>query len=93
MFSISAVAVALAQLDGEALFQRARGDAGRIETLDRREHAFDLGEARAERLRHAGEIAYEVAGIVDHVDQIAADEASRRGLLRDRELLLQMIPK
>ncbi len=84
-------AVAFPQLDGEAFGEAARADAGRIEFLQFAEHGFDLGDGCAQLLGDGGEVAAQVAGLVHHVDQIAADHARDRRGDGERQLLGQMI--
>ena len=84
------VAVALAQLDGEALGQIARPDAGGIEGLDLREHPLHPRERRAQTLGGLGEVVAEIAGLVERIDQRAADQPVGRIGAGDVELLGQM---
>ena len=75
----------------EAFGEIARADAGRIEALQDGEHRLDLGERRAELLGDRRQVAGEIAGLVDQIDQILADHAARRIGDRERELLGEMI--
>src|SRR5262245_34705667 len=63
-------AIALPELDGEAFREIARTHARRIETLQDRQHGIDLGSRRAQLLGDEREIAVEVAGLVDEIDEI-----------------------
>ena len=84
-------AIALLELDGEAFRQIARTHAGGIETLQDRQHGVDLGSRRAQLLSDQREIAVEIAGLVDEIDEILPDHAPRRIDHRKRELLGEMI--
>ena len=83
--------VALLELDGEAFGEIARAHAGRIEALQDRQHGLDLGERRAELVGDQREIAGEIAGLVDQIDEILPDHAPRRIDHRQRELLGEMV--
>ena len=69
----------------------ARAHAGRVEALQDREHGIDFGQRRAELLGDLREIAGEVAGLVDQIDEILPDHAAGRIGDGERELLGQMI--
>ena len=84
-------AVAFLELDREAFGQLARAYAGGVEALQDGQHGLDIGERRAELLGDLREIAGEVAGLVDHIDEILPDHAPRRIGDRERELLGEMI--
>ena len=84
-------AVAFLELDGEAFGEIARAHAGRIEALQDREHGIDLGERRAELLGDRREIAAEIAGLVDQIDEVLPDHAAGRIGDRQRELLGEMV--
>ena len=62
----------------EAFGEIAGAHAGRIEALQDREHRLDLGQRRAELLADLREVAGEVAGLVDQIDEVLADHAPRR---------------
>ncbi len=83
-------AVALAQLDGQALRKIARANAGRIEGLQFAQHGFDFGLRRAELLRHFREIGTQIAALVYRIDQMLPDQAMHRIHDRERELPRQM---
>ena len=85
------VAVALLELDREAFGQVARADAGRIERLQDGQHRLDFGARRPEFFRDGIEIAAQVAGLVDHIDQVLADHAANRIGDRQRHLFGQMV--
>jgi hypothetical protein len=68
-------AVALLELEGEALGQRARGHAGGIERLKHAEHALDARPLDAEAFGDFREIAGEIARLVDEIDQVGGDKA------------------
>ena len=55
------------------------------------EHRLDLGRRRAELLGHRREIAGEIAGLVDHVDQVLPDHPPDRIDDRQRQLAGQMV--
>ena len=84
-------AVALLELDGEAFGEIARAHARRVEPLQDGEHRFDLGQRRAELLADLRQIAGEVAGLVDQIDEILPDHAPGRIGDRQRELLGEMV--
>ena len=71
-------AVALLELQGQALGEIARADARRIEALQDAEHRLDLVHSGAEFFRRGFKIAAEVAGLVDEIDEILADHPLRR---------------
>ena len=64
---------------------------GGSKRLQNRQHRFDVAARRAELLGDRVEIAGEVAGLVDHIDEIAADHALGRIGDRQRHLFGQMI--
>ena len=64
---------------------------GGSKRLQDREHGFDFGLRGAEPLGDRLEIAGEIAGLVDQVDQMAADHAPHRIRDRERKLLAQVI--
>ena len=84
-------AVLFPELDREAFAQIARAHAGRIEGLQDREHGLDFGLRRAEPLRDRIEIADEVTGLVDQIDEMPADHAPHRIRDRQRKLLAEVI--
>ena len=84
-------AVALLELDRQAFGEIARAHARRIEALHDVEHRLDFGRRRAELVGHRREIAGEVAGLVDHVDQVLPDHPPDRIDDRQRQLPGQMI--
>ena len=71
-------AVALAQLDGEAFGEVAGADAGRVEGLHQRQRALDQVDRRVEALGDVGEVGAQIAGLVDLVDEHAADQPHGR---------------
>ena len=81
------VAVVFLELDREALGEIARADAGRIEGLQDGEHGFDFGDAGAEPFRGRREIAGQIAGFVDQIDQVLPDHAPHRIGDGERQLL------
>ena len=84
-------AVALAELDREALGEVAGADAGRLEGLDQGERCLDDRERRAEPLGDLGEVGAEIAGLVDLVDERLADQADRRIGGREAELVGEVV--
>ena len=84
-------AVLLPELDREAFAQVSRAHAGRIEGLQDGEHRLDFGLRRAEPLRDRIEIAGEVTGLVDQIDEMAADHAPHRIRDRERKLFAEVI--
>jgi len=83
--------VELAELDRETFAQIARTDAGRIELLQHRQHGVDIILRRAKPIGGLAEIARQVAGLIDQVDQVLADHALGRRGEGDRKLLGEMI--
>ena len=75
----------------QAFGEAARADAGRVEGLQDREHRLDFRDRGAELLGDRREIAGQVAGLVDQIDEILADHAARRIGDRERELLGEMV--
>src|SRR6185437_805958 len=65
----------LAQLQSEALGEVAREDTGRIETLQPRQNRCEARRLAAENGRGGGEFVAEIAGVVDEVDEIGANQA------------------
>ena len=82
--------IELAELDGEAFGQIARAHAGRIEALQDREHGFRLGGRRAELVGDLRQIAGEIAGLVDQVDDVLPDHPADRIGDRKRKLFGEM---
>ena len=54
----------------------SRADTGRFERLHDGQHRLDFGERRTEPFDDRLDIAGEVAGLVDHVDHVLADDAA-----------------
>src|SRR3546814_19673019 len=67
------VAVALTELEGGALGERAGEDAGRLEALQHRQHCFNALQRAAELRGEFRQIAGEIAVVVELVDQADAD--------------------
>ena len=84
-------AVALLELNGETFRQIARAHAGRIEPLQDGQHAFHHGARRAQFLRDHRQVAAEVTGLIDKIDQILPDHALHRVGHRQRKLLGEMV--
>ena len=84
-------AVAFPELDGEAFGEIASTHARRIQTLQDRQHDFDLGHRRAELFADHRQIAAEITGLVDQVDEVLSDHAPRGIDHRERELPGEMI--
>jgi hypothetical protein len=70
-------AVALLELKREAFVEIARADPRRIETLQDRQHGFDLGLRGTQPLSDEREVAAEIAGLVDQIDEILPDHTAR----------------
>ena len=85
--------VAFLELNGEAFGQIARAHAERLERLQNRKHQFDVTPLRAKFFGNRVEIAGEIAGLVDHIDQVLADHAAGRIGDRQRQLLGKMVSK
>src|SRR3546814_13181020 len=71
------VAVALLQLQSEAFGERAGEDAGRLEILQQCQHRLDARQRAAELLRQRGEVAAQIAVVVELVDQARTDRPLR----------------
>ena len=67
-------AVALDQLQLQAFGEVAGEHARRLQRLQGREHALDARERRAELFGDLGELAAEIAGLVEAVDQRRGDQ-------------------
>ena len=86
------VAVLLFQLQSQALRQRAGEHAGRIERLQRGEDLLDHLQRRPELFGDGSEIgARQVARVIDHVDEVLADQALDRILQHERHLRAQVL--
>ena len=85
------VAVVFLELDRQAFGEIARANSRRIEGLENGQHGLDFGNAGAEFLRGGGEIAAQISGIVDEIDQVLTDHALHRIGDRQRELFAQPI--
>ena len=83
--------VALLELNGETFRQIARAHAGRIEPLQGGQHAFHHGARRAQFLRDHRQVAAEVTGLIDKIDQILPDHALHRVDHCQRKLLGEMV--
>ena len=83
-------AVALLELDREAFGEVARRDAGGLEGLHDGEHRLDLGERRAELFGNGREVAGQIPGLVDQIDQVLADHAADRIGDREQKLVGEM---
>ena len=64
---------------------------GRIELLQPGQHRLDLGRRAAEPQRDLVEVAGQIAGLVDQIDQMQADQALGAGRQIDLQLLDQML--
>ena len=84
-------AVALFELERQAFGQIARAYSGRIKALQDDEHGLDLLHAGAEPFRNAIQIAAEISGLVDEIDEILPDHAPRGIGDGERELLAQPV--
>ena len=84
-------AVALAQLDRQAFGEVAGAYAGRIEGLQDGQRGLDLRQRRTELVGHLRELAGEIAGLVDQIDEILPDQPAGRIDDRQHELLGQMV--
>jgi hypothetical protein len=65
--------------------------AGRIETLQDAEHGLDLADAGAELFRDRRQVAAQITGLVDQIDEVVADHAPYRIDDLERELFAQPI--
>src|SRR5262245_1772284 len=64
-------AIALLELDRQALGEVARADPGWVQCLKNAEHRFDPSHRCAELGGNIAELAHEIAGLVDEIDQIS----------------------
>ena len=71
---LGVVAVLVLELQGQAFGQVAREHARRIEALQGRQHLVDQAGRSAELGGEIVEVAAQVAGLVDHVDEVGADQ-------------------
>ena len=85
------VAVAFLELDRQAFGEIARANAGRIEGLQNVEDGLDLRDAGAELFRRGGEVARQITGLVDQIDQVLTDHALHRIGDGERELFAQPV--
>ena len=85
--------VALGELKRETLFEAARADAGRLESLQHAEHRHHVLDIGTEPDGDIFDIGYHIAGLVHLIDQIGADHAIARRLQRGGHLLGQMFAK
>ena len=85
--------VALAQLQGEAFAQRSREYSRRVELLEPPEGRFDAPEPAIEKLGDVADLAGEISGLVDHVDEVQSDHPVDGIVDIDLELGHQMIPE
>ena len=72
------VAILLLELDRQAFREIARANTGRIETLQNAEHGPELGDAGTEFFRDRRQVAGQIAGLVDQIDEVIADHAPYR---------------
>ena len=89
------VRIELAQLQLNALAERARSDAGRVQVLHAGEDGFDFGGAafdlRFERVRDLIERLGEIAVVADGIDDRAGDRKLLRAQPRKLQLPQQML--
>ena len=79
------------KLNREAFGEIAREYAGRIERLQDAEHRLDLGDAGAEFFGRSIEVAREISGIVDQIDEVLSDHAPPGIEDGERKLLAQHV--
>ncbi len=84
-------AVAIGELQRQAFGEMAGEHARRIEALHQRQRRLDPRHGAIEPVCDIGELALEVAGLVDHVDEMRADDAVDGVGDVDRELRQQMV--
>src|SRR3954447_14101300 len=72
------VTIEFAQLDCQAFAQISRANAGRVELMQYRNNRLDLPLRGAEPLGGLAHIRRQVACLVDEVDEILPDHATRR---------------
>jgi len=86
------VAVLLLELQRQALGKRAREYARRVERLQAGKNFFDLRLRCTELLSDRTEVGpWQVAGLVDHVDEILTDQPLDRLLEHQRHLCGQVL--
>ena len=85
--------VAFPQLNCQAFGEIASAHAGRVEPLQDREHGIDFLGRRGELLTDLREVAGEVTGLVDEVDEKLPDHPPRRIGNRECKLLRQVVGK
>ena len=85
------VAVAVLELQGEALGKIACEHARRVEALQRRQHALDERRRGAELGGQILDAALQVACLVQHVDQVHADQLLDRVRHHQVQLLDQVV--
>ena len=73
------VAIGFARLQGDALGERARADAGRIERLDQHQRLFGLGLGHHQVGGDLSKRHGQVSRLVEHIDQEAGDEQDAWG--------------
>ena len=83
--------VALGELDGQALAEVPRADAGGVEALHDRQRRQHVVAAGAEPQRDLVWIVAHVAGLVDQVDQVARQRPLARQAADERELALEVV--
>ncbi len=84
-------AITLLELDGKTLREIACANARGIEALQNGEHGLDLAKARPQLFRDRCEVAIEIAGLIDQIDEVLPDHAAGRIGERERELLGKMV--
>ncbi len=84
-------AVAFGELQGQALGERPGADADRLEPVQHGQNAFNHADGSAQPFRDFITPAFEIARLVDEVDQMIADQAVGRFGNRDMQLAAQMI--
>ena len=83
--------VAVPELQGEAFPQVAREDPGRVELLHGFEHRLDTRHRTAQGLGDRRRVAGEPARLVEHIDQMYADQPVDLVLHVEDELLQQVL--
>src|SRR5579864_296857 len=72
------VAIACLQLDRKAFGKIAREYSGWVEALQLRQSALDSSHVAAHQLGHGRQLDRQVAGLIDLVDEVGANDAIRR---------------
>ena len=84
-------AVALSELQGQALAEIAGKDPGGVEALEIAEGGLDPADMASQALSDGFQGAVEITGVVDHIDETGADDPVGRVDELDIELGQQVV--